>query len=214
MHTCDISRETMDFQRYQPVIAKQKWTLSVVVLLSFVICADFALAGELAENSGDNIRQFFVGYGVTHPGLGKTKTHVETVDFIGRYEHVFPGRIGPRWLPARHSIFVELPVHLVVAPDVSPIVGINFLGAFTFETKGNYKPYWFFGGGPLYTDAEIAGLGAKVNGNYQFGIGLIWKRDNWQDIRLEYRFHHISNAGAKDPNDPLNSSKLLVGFEF
>jgi hypothetical protein len=30
-------------------------------------------------------------------------------------------------------------------------------------------------------------------------------------ISLEYRYHHISNAGAATPNEPLNSSKILLG---
>jgi hypothetical protein len=30
-------------------------------------------------------------------------------------------------------------------------------------------------------------------------------------LSLEYRYHHVSNAGTARPNEPLNSSKILLG---
>jgi hypothetical protein len=27
----------------------------------------------------------------------------------------------------------------------------------------------------------------------------------------EYRYHHVSNANTAEPNEPLNSSKILLG---
>jgi hypothetical protein len=30
----------------------------------------------------------------------------------------------------------------------------------------------------------------------------------------EYRYHHVSNAGTAEPNEPLNSSKCLIGVTF
>ena len=33
-------------------------------------------------------------------------------------------------------------------------------------------------------------------------------------MMAEYRCHHISNAGAASPNEPLNSSKILIGMSF
>ena len=63
-------------------------------------------------------------------------------------------------------------------------------------------------------DADIQGVGTELNGNYQFGIGLRLPYTDENDFVAEYRFHHISNGGREDPNDPLNSSKLLFGITF
>ncbi len=163
-------------------------------------------------DGGDMI--FLAGYGVTHPGLGLTRTHVETVDLIPRYEHRHTGEIGRSWWRGHHALFVEMPVHVVVDPDFAPIAGLNFLAAWVFEPRGRIVPYFFGGGGPLYSWADIDGVGADVNGNWQFGGGIEYNAGKELRLRFEYRFHHISNAGAKDPNVPLNSSKLLMGFVF
>lgn len=154
------------------------------------------------------------GYGITHPGMGKTRTWVETVDLIFRHERVLIDEIGSSWYQGRHSLLVELPIHLVVDPVVEPMVGVNFLACWTFTAKKDMMPYLFGGGGPLYTDADIPGMGAHLNGNYQLGGGLRYKIRGDRYLKFEYRFHHISNGGRKDPNDPLNSSKLLIGITF
>jgi hypothetical protein len=33
-------------------------------------------------------------------------------------------------------------------------------------------------------------------------------------LNLEYRYHHVSNANTAAPNEPLNSSKILVGISI
>jgi hypothetical protein len=33
-------------------------------------------------------------------------------------------------------------------------------------------------------------------------------------LNLEYRYHHVSNADTAEPNEPLNSSKLLIGVSL
>ncbi|MDH5523885.1 MAG: acyloxyacyl hydrolase [Desulfobulbaceae bacterium] len=154
------------------------------------------------------------GYGFTHPGMGKTKKWVETVDLIFQHEQVLIDQIGSSWYQGRHSLLVELPVYLVVDPVLEPMVALNFLACWTFTANDESLPYVFGGGGPLYTDAEIQGMGAHLNGNYLFGAGLRYKIRGDRYLKFEYRFNHISNGGRKDPNDPLNSSKILFGITF
>ena len=71
----------------------------------------------------------------------------------------------------------------------------------------------FVGGGPLYTQAEIPGTSSNLKGSYQAGLGLKINLEA-ASLSLEYRFHHVSNGGIKEPNDPLNSGKLLMGFQL
>ena len=61
-------------------------------------------------------------------------------------------------------------------------------------------------------EANISGVGANLCGNYQTGLGLNCKIKKDRSFVLEYRFHQISNAGMKQPNVPLNSSKVLIGI--
>lgn len=189
-------------------------SLGVMVFVIFLLSS-----GAYAEKNPDpRIAKYhwtyLAGYGVTHPGWGDTKVTVETIDFIVRYGRFLTENIGSSWYRGRHEILIELPIHMVVSPDVSPMVGINFLACWTFTSSEKAIPYFFAGGGPLYTNAEIPGLGSKINGNYQAGIGTYYKLKQGLYLNAEYRIHHISNAGTKEPNDPLNSSKFLIGVSL
>ncbi len=154
------------------------------------------------------------GYGQSSPGWGETTQRVETLDLIPRYNHHILDNIGSGWYRGYHSLLLEVPLSFVVAPDVSAMVGINFLAAYTFTAGQQWQPYLFAGGGPVYSFADIEGMGADLNGNYQFGLGIKYDWDVRHQLLFELRYHHISNAGTSDPNEPLNSGKILIGFTF
>ncbi len=182
----------------------------------FVFACSAAYADENEPSSLDKEKPWVVlcGYGITHNGMGSTQINVETVDFVVGYEKYLTKILGPALFKGRHSLVVEVPVHFVVDPWEDPMIGLNFLGRWTFESNGKIKPYVFGGGGPVYTDADIQGLGANLNGNWQFGVGMHLPSPCGRDLVLEYRFHHISNMSTKSPNDALNSSRILMGVRF
>ena len=154
------------------------------------------------------------GYGQSLPGWGRTTERVQTIDFVPRYSHMTIDGLGSGWYRGYHSTLIELPVHFVTSPDVSSMIGVNFLACYTFTANEQWRPYIFGGGGPVYSFADVPGMGAKWNGNYQFAIGLEHSYTSTQSLLLEVRYHHISNAGTAEPNVPLNSIKLLVGLTF
>jgi len=154
------------------------------------------------------------GYGQSFPGWGQTTQRVETIDLVPRYSHLIFDDIGSSWYRGFHSILVEVPVHFVVSPDVSSMIGMNFLACYTFTTGQEIHPYLFGGGGPVYSFADVPGMSAELNGNYQFGIGMEYEMAQSYNLLFEVRYHHISNGGSEEPNDPLNSCKLLVGITF
>jgi len=154
------------------------------------------------------------GYGQSFPGWGETTQRVETIDLVLRYNHLVFNDIGSGWYRGFHSILLELPVHVVISPDVSSMIGMNFLACYTFTANKEIRPYLFGGGGPVYSFANIPGMGADLNGNYQFGVGLSYGISPDHNLLFELRYHHISNGGSEEPNDPLNSVKLLFGITF
>ncbi|WPD23000.1 MAG: acyloxyacyl hydrolase [Candidatus Electrothrix scaldis] len=186
------------------------------LVVTMFLGAGGADAAELVDPfdfSGDS-RVFLGGYGQSVPGWGETEERVTTLELIPRYNHRIIDEMGSGWYKGFHSIFLEVPLSLVVSPDESVMLGINFLGAYTFTADPVWQPYLFGGGGPVYNFADIPGMGADLNGNYQFGLGLeyAWKGD--RKLLMESRYHHISNNGSEEPNDPLNAFKLLVGVTF
>ncbi|WP_310600927.1 acyloxyacyl hydrolase [Desulfobulbus sp.] len=154
------------------------------------------------------------GYGQSISGWGQTTQRVRTFDLVPRYDHMTVDNLGSGWLKGFHSTLIELPVHVVTSPDSSLMVGINLLACYTFTAAGEWQPYIFGGGGPVYSFADIPGMGAKWNGNYQFALGLKHPLDATRAWLLEIRYHHISNAGTEEPNEPLNSIKFLAGMTF
>ena len=66
------------------------------------------------------------GYGQSFPGWGQTTQRVETVDLIPRYNHRIFDKIGSGWYSGYHSILLELPVSIIVSPDVSSMVALIF----------------------------------------------------------------------------------------
>lgn len=122
--------------------------------------------------------------------------------------------MGSSWYRGYHSLLIEPVFHLVFNPDGSSMIGLNFLGCYTFSEAELFTPYIFGGGGPIYVDADIAGMGAHWNGNYQFGAGIEWKLNEDHSLLFEVRYHHISNGNRSEPNIPLNSTKFLTGFTF
>ena len=92
------------------------------------------------------------------------------------------------------------------------IVGLNFLFAWIFPETPIGEPYFMFGGGPVYVAADIDGVGSDLCGNYQAGVGVRLNLIENHPVDLELRFHHISNLGMAEPNVPLNSTKLFLGF--
>ncbi len=197
-------------------IERHDGAVCLFLLISFFVLSPFLVDSADAsglDTSKDNWA-FISGYGQSFPGWGETTQRVQTLDFIPRYNHRIFDNIGSGWYRGYHSLFLELPVSLVVSPDVATMVGVNFLAAYTFTAGQQWQPYVFGGGGPVYSFADISGMGAKLNGNYQFGAGIKYPWDQVHQLLFELRYHHISNAGTEEPNEPLNSVKLLIGVTF
>ena len=154
------------------------------------------------------------GYGSSYPGWGSTKIRVETVDAVFRYKLPKSTTIGSSWYTGYHSLLVEVPVNFLVDRSGPPMIGCSFLAEYTFTGTDGLRPYVFAGGGPLYVPADIPGMGTHMNGHYQCGLGIRYPLEDRHALLFEVRYHHISNAGTADPNDPLNSLKFLIGYTF
>jgi hypothetical protein len=167
----------------------------------------------LAEEKPKNSWHLLTGYGESHTTWGNTFQHVETWDLILRHERPQNLVRGEGWYRNRRSILIEIPFHWLLSPDEPPIYGVTFNSCWTFLYDEQIQPYIFLGGGPGYTRAEIPGTSSKLKGVYQAGGGLRFNIAENQ-FNLEFRYHHISNGGRKEPNDSLNSGKFLLGLRL
>lgn len=196
-------------------MAKATVSNSIICGIFFIVAvASLPTDLALATNTRQDNWALLGGYGQSYPGWGQTTQRVETIDLIPRYNHIVFPEIGSGWYKGFHSTLFEFPVSLILNPELSTMIGVNFLATYTFTANEQWQPYIFGGGGPVYIFADIPGMGAKLNGNYQFGTGLEYVLNNQNHLLFEFRYHHISNAGMAEPNEPLNSLKFLIGLTF
>jgi hypothetical protein len=191
-----------------------KNTLLTTLVLIILLAPPLARA-ETAVATADSECALLTGYGITHRGFGATRTQVQTWDVIARYGHFLSQEVGAgSWYQGRHELLVELPYHMAVDHDDRSMVGGYLLGSWKFTGLESIYPYVFAGGGILYVDVGLPTMGSKLDFSYQGGTGVQYFVRKDTALIAEYRYHHISNAGTASPNEPLNSSKFLVGISF
>jgi len=155
------------------------------------------------------------GYGITHRNFGATRTQVQTWDLIARYGYFLSDELGRgSWYQGRHELLMEVPFHLAVDQGGRSMTGGYLLGSWKFTSLGDLAPYVFAGGGVLFVDLGLESMGSRLDFSYQGGSGLQYLIRKDLALTAEYRYHHISNADTASPNEPLNSSKFLLGISF
>lgn len=188
-------------------------TVAVVIILLHAWRAHGAESAVVATAPGEYA--LLTGYGITHRGFGATRTQVETVDLILRYGHFLSAEAGKgHWYQGRHELLVELPYHLAVDHDGRSMTGGYLLGSWKFTGGERLVPYVFAGGGVLYVDLGLPTMGSRLDFSYQGGSGVQYFLGKELALTAEYRYHHVSNAGTAEPNEPLNSSKFLLGIAW
>ena len=183
-----------------------------LLLLTITAIAPARAAETAAATAGSEFA-FLSGYGISHRYFGATRTQVQTWDAILRYGHFLSDEVGKgSWYQGRHEILVELPYHLGLDHDGRSMVGGYLLGSWKFTSLKDFAPYVFAGGGILYVDLGLPTMGSKLDFSYQGGTGLQYFLRPDLALMAEYRYHHVSNADTASPNEPINSSKILLGI--
>ena len=191
----------------------KKCYLSLVFVF---FCCALSQADSDSTEPKNRYNQLLFGYGTSHPGWGETTERVQTLDLVFRHARIFKTK-EEGWLQGNHEFWIETPVSILLSDSDSNdandlgMVGLNFLFAWVFPETKMGSPYLLIGGGPQYIVADIDGVGSDLCGNYQMGCGLKFTVKN-HPVNLELRYHHISNLGMEEPNIPLNSTKLFLGF--
>lgn len=192
---------------------KIKATLALIALT--ILALPFHAQADNLVSTAKSEFGFLTGYGISHIGFGETRHQVQTLDTILRAGYFLSDDTGKgSWYQGRHEVLLELPYHLAVDHGGRSMVGGYLLGHWRFTSLDSLVPYVFAGGGPLYVDLGLPSMGTKLCFSYQGGTGLQILIDKKTALNMEYRYHHISNAGTANPNEPINSSKILFGISF
>lgn len=191
-----------------------KVTLPLLFIFFVLLLASAARADNAASTAKGEFG-ILTGYGSSFSGFGETRHQVQTLDMILRAGLFLTDEVGTgSWYQGRHEVLLELPYHLAVNYGGRSMVGGYVLGHWRFTSLDKVVPYVLAGGGPLFVDLGLPTMGTKLCFSYQGGTGLQYFIDRKTALNLEYRYHHISNAGTASPNEPINSNKVLIGVSY
>lgn len=187
----------------------------IILLLCTIATSTYAGQQQVSIADASHELTMLTGYGITHRGFGETRTQVQTWDAIARLGWFLSDELGKgHWFQGRHELLTELPYHLALDQGGRSMTGAYLLGSWKFTSLSRLVPYVFAGGGILFVDLGLPSMGSKLDYSYQAGTGLQYFIQKDLALNLEYRYHHISNAGTAAPNEPLNSSKFLLGISW
>jgi lipid A 3-O-deacylase len=190
-------------------------TILPLLLVLFVLLFPQNTRADNVASTAKGELGILSGYGISHVGFGATRHQVQTWDVIPRAGFFLSDEIGKEsWYQGRHEILFELPYHMAVDYGGRSMVGAYVLGHWRFTSMDRFIPYVLAGGGPLFVDLGLPTMGTRLCFSYQGGTGLQYLIDKNTALSLEYRYHHISNAGTAEPNEPLNSSLILFGISL
>lgn len=188
------------------------WKPTIIIALLIILSRALPVSAENPASRSEGEYGVLTGYGISHIGFGETRHQVQTLDLILRAGFFLSNEVGKgSWYQGRHEVLLELPYHLALDQGGRSMVGGYLLGHWRFTSLDKVAPYVLAGGGPVYVDLGLPTMGSKLCFSYQGGTGLQYFIDNKTALNLEYRYHHISNAGTAEPNEPINSSKILLG---
>jgi len=187
--------------------------LSLPLIFTFIVLLfPPAARGDNVVSTAKGEFGILAGYGSSHVGFGTTRHQVQTLDAIIRAGFFLSEDVGKgSWYQGRHELLLELPYHLAINYGGRSMVGGYMLGHWRFTALDGMTPYVLAGGGPLFVDLGLPTMGTKLCFSYQGGAGLQYFIDRKTALNVEYRYHHISNAGTASPNEPINSNKILMG---
>jgi lipid A 3-O-deacylase len=166
---------------------------------------------QAAPERGGNEVQVWAGGGHSVPG-GTKNTGAFNMGL--RYGWIISGPHLPGFLRGRFEYAVDaVPVIFIFQPaNTAYGVGFDPLGLkWNFERHGHISPYLELTGGTLFTDHNVPTGTNTVNFMDQAALGMhiLGSRNN---VAIELRYMHISNAGLATPNPGVNTVQVRVGF--
>lgn len=186
-----------------------RWTVAVAAAAMVPILAtpDQALAQEAPLTKGSRTRGLTGGWGHSwRPLFGKTRSDIAFAVFDPRMGWFVTDRIE---LYGEGTLFLYHQPRLAVAGGLAGLSGRYYL-----RTAGRWIPYLHGGAGLIWTSLDVPEIDRVFNFQLFLGVGLRQGRLRGPRLVVEFRNHHISNAGTAGRNLGINAATLLAGVEW
>jgi len=190
----------------------------VVMCCSFLLYSSPAWCGTDSEPKGETSKTclkrvtMLTGYGSDNIEGG----HYEVIPILIQFHfdiNPFVQKLGVK-TRGDFEFIAEPLMNVVTNPDANAEVGISFL--LRYEDTIVSRLRWFFegGAGAMYTSQHTLEQGSQYDFLPQAGLGLQYSLTKKLALTGEYRWRHMSNAGASSPNHGLNHDFALVGLTY
>jgi opacity protein-like surface antigen len=154
------------------------------------------------------------GFGI---GSGRD-TDLEEVEFSAFLPRWMLGLSRPigqdRWYAGTGALAVEGVLLWQHEPRSGVASGLTLLAHYEFKRRGRLVPFAELGVGFLLVDFDLDRQDDGLNFTPQIGVGLHWFVSKRAALTGAWRFHHISNAGLRDPNHGVNDSLVSFGITY
>ena len=140
------------------------------------------------------------------PGYRKAITDIE---YVGFYPQM--GWFVTNWL----ELYGEGTAHVYYRPETAVLGGVVGIGGrHYFLRDRRWTPYYFLAGGMVWTSLEAPELDRLWNFQVVWGVGAKRITRRGPGLMLEFRNHHISNAGTRGENLGVNAAMVVVGAHW
>lgn len=92
---------------------------------------------------------------------------------------------------------------------------VGSAGRWHFRVDRSFIPYFTLGAGLIWTSSdEVVEIDRTFNFQMIWGAGIRLRRREGPGVILEFRNHHISNAGTAGENLGINAATILIGLDW
>lgn len=140
------------------------------------------------------------------PGYGES---ISDIQFVAFYPQM--GWFVTDWL----ELFGEGTAHVYYRPHTAILGGIVGIGGRHYFLRDRpWTPYYALGGGMVWTSLGVPELDRVWNFQLVWGVGIKRITRRGPGLMLEFRNHHISNAGTRGLNLGVNAATLVAGVHW
>jgi lipid A 3-O-deacylase len=183
-----------------------KSTIAVIAAIVMTV-PTFVCADERSFGAGDRTRGLMGGWGHSwRPIFGQTRSEITFV--------AFHPRMG--WLVTDQlELYGEATLFVYDRPQTALSAGLGGIaGRYYLRTSGGWTPYLQAGAGLLWSSLDVPEIDRIFNFQLFFGAGWRYTRASGPCWIVEFRNHHISNAGTAGENRGINAATILTGVEW
>jgi hypothetical protein len=140
------------------------------------------------------------------PGYGKAISDIEYVGFSPRM-----GWFVTDWL----ELYGEGTAHVYYRPHLAVLGGVVGIGGrHYFQRDQPWTPYYTLSGGMAWTSLDVPEVDRTWNFQVVWGVGIKRITRRGPGLMLEFRNHHISNAGTRGENLGVNAAMVVAGVHW